>query len=241
MEDTTKAPDGDLTEVSGDAVEKANTARKMREIPGGFPYMTSHGTLRKVLDRIIEAQRPDKFNPDYVENVLKMKGGTARATITILKKMGFLSSDGSPTELYAKFKTDSGRSAAALQGLRNAFSEIFRRSDYAHAADENKLRDLIVEITGLQKNDPVANAIRGTFNVMRSYISADAGSIKEAPEQGGITEEEAAPRPERPQAVRLDDTRGINLAYNINVVLPETSDLTVLNAIFRSIKENLLR
>ncbi len=27
----------------------------------------------------------------------------------------------------------------------------------------------------------------------------------------------------------------------INIVLPETSDLKVLNAIFRSIKENLLR
>src|SRR3954451_18700188 len=115
------------SDIQEDTAETSSAApRKVREIPGGFPYMTSPGTLRKVLDKIIEAQRPDKFNPDFLENVLKMKGGTARATITILKKMGFLSSDGTPTELYAKFKTDSGRSAATLQGLRNGFSEIFR-------------------------------------------------------------------------------------------------------------------
>jgi len=203
--------------------------------------MTSPGTLRKVLDRVIEAQRPDKFNPDFLENVLKMKGGTARATIAILKRMGFLASDGTPTELYAKFKTDGGRSIAALQGLRNGFSEIFRRSDYAHVADENKLKDLVVEITGLQKNDPVAIAIRGTFNTVRSYITGDVSTAKETPEAAISAEEVPPSKIERVQQDRLEDVRGVNLAYNINIVLPETSDLTVLNAIFRSIKENLLR
>ncbi|MDP9572991.1 UNVERIFIED_ORG: hypothetical protein J2W66_003484 [Agrobacterium larrymoorei] len=35
-------------------------------------------------------------------------------------------------------------------------------------------------------------------------------------------------------------SKPVGLVYNINIVLPETSDLKVLNAIFRSIKENLL-
>ncbi len=33
----------------------------------------------------------------------------------------------------------------------------------------------------------------------------------------------------------------LNLSYTINLNLPETSDIQVFNAIFRSLKENLLR
>ena len=34
---------------------------------------------------------------------------------------------------------------------------------------------------------------------------------------------------------------GLNLSYTINLNLPETSDVEVFNAIFRSLKENLLK
>lgn len=94
---------------------------------------------------MIEAQRPDKFNADFLENVLKLKGGAARATIPILKKMGFLASDSTPTD----------------------------RSEYAHSVDDAKLKDIIVEITGLKPNDQVAAAIRFTFNVIKSHVPAN--------------------------------------------------------------------
>lgn len=218
--------------------ENAGTAASQRKIPGNLPYLPASGTLKRALDGIQVASRPEKVNADFLENVLKLKGGAARATIPIMKKMGLLSSDATPTELYARFRTESGRGQAALQGLRSAFPEIFKRSEYAHSVEDAKLKDIIVEITGLKANDPVATAIRATFKVIKSYMprSMEAYSANEQP-------------------VLLDDTTdttslsvpngglsgGIRLAYNINIVLPETSDLKVLNAIFRSIKENLLR
>ena len=210
-----------------------------RKIPGKLPYLTASGTLKKALDRLIEAQRPDKFNADFLENILKLTGGAARATIPILKKMEFLTSDGVPTDLYARFRTEGGRGPAALQGLRNAFPEIFRRSEYAHAVEDAKLKDILVEITGLKSNDPVAAAIRSTFNVIKSYVPAniDVGSVPSEPAQ----EEVSPPRSVNTKANDPEAQGGIRLAYNINVVLPETSDLNVLNAIFRSIKENLMQ
>jgi len=48
-------------------------------------------------------------------------------------------------------------------------------------------------------------------------------------------------RVERPLAADEVERGAVRLAYNINIVLPETSDLAVLNAIFKSIRENLLR
>lgn len=232
--------------------EKAGTAEKAlegkssppRKIPGNLPYLTASGTLKRALERLIDASRPDKFNTDFLENVLKLSGGAARATTPILKKMGFLTSDGVPTDLYAKFRTDGGRPAASLAGLRNGFPEIFKRSEYAHTVDDNKLRDIILEITGLKASDPVAQAIKSTFNVVKSFIPAGADLT-------GI-DEEAGPHDENAgflanQNTQGDDARNagrgsksVGLVYNINIVLPETSDLKILNAIFRSVKVNLL-
>lgn len=221
------------------AQKKSSASSVRRDIPGNLPYLTASGTLKKVLDRIIEAQRPDRFSIDFLENVLKLTGGSARATIAILKRCGFLSSDGSPTELYARFKTEGGRSAAALQGLKNGFPEIFKRSEYAYTADDAKLKDIVTEITGLNRSDPVAVAIRGTFNVLRSYIAGPVDVTRDL-DEGGATAESSSFRPDVDYASSPQNGRRLGLVNNINIVLPETSDLKVLNAIFRSLKDNLL-
>ena len=220
-------------------VEKSSSPAARRDIPGSLPYSSLAVHLKIALDGLIEAQRPDKFNADFLENVLKLKGGSAKATIPILKKMGFLASDSTPTELYAKFRTESGRGTAALQGLRSAFREIFRRSEYAHSVDTAKLKDIIVEITGLKPNDQVAGAIRSTFNVIKSYVPPNT-NVNSSIEEVVRSDDDAQQKPSSHTIAHERKAGDIRLAGNINIVLPETSDLNVLNAIFRSIKENLM-
>lgn len=234
-----------MTEISEDDVKKAKpiTTKEAgavrREIPGNLPYLTSHGTLKRILDKAIELAKPDKFSYDFLENVVKITGGAARACIPIMKKMKFLNSDNSTTELYARFRTEGGRSASAHAGLRSAFPEIFKRSDYAYSVEDGKLKDIIVEITGLKANDPIAQAIKGTFGVVKAYISPtynpDEGFIAESVMSENTTKEES-------HSLKSENTNNsIGLSYNINIVLPETSDLNVLNAIFKSVRENLLK
>ncbi len=223
-----------------DGAQVAKQVTVPRSIPGNLPYLTGSGSLKRVLDGIVNASRPDKFNADFLENILKMSGGSARATIPIMKKMGFLTSEGVPTELYAKFRTENGRAVAAHKALRNGFGEIFKRSEYAHSVDENKLKDIIIEVTGLKSNDQIVLAIKATFNVVKSYIPTgadltvvddDGNSFQENADGNQLFKARATPEVEK----------GLGLVYNINIVLPETSDVKVLNAIFRSIKENLLQ
>ena len=38
-----------------------------------------------------------------------------------------------------------------------------------------------------------------------------------------------------------DDLGRLGLSYHINIVLPETKDVAVFNAIFQSLRQNLLR
>lgn len=205
-----------------------------REIKGNLPYTASPGSVKSVMDAIVKAERPDKLSNTYMETVFGLSGGGARSVPPILKKMGFLQSDGSPTDLYSKFKTDSGRSQATLTGLKQAFPEIFRKNEVAHRANDDQLRDIIVEITGLKKADPVLRHIQNTFSIIKAYISDNGVNLTSMPNR----------EPETPSAKPNDDGSEligrIGLAYQINIVLPESQDPVVYDTIFRSLKRNLL-
>jgi hypothetical protein len=163
--------------------------------------------------------------------VMGATGGAARPIIPILKATGLLNQTGAPTELYAQFQTDAGRPAAALQALRNGFGEVFRRNQYAHRADEAALIDVIVAITGLPKKENIVRYILTTFQAFQDYA-------KQAREDTKIEElGDAAPGYDAPLPP-VDQNGGVGagrlqLAYNINVVLPETTNVEVYNAIFR--------
>jgi Family of unknown function (DUF5343) len=209
------------------------TAR--RKIPGGLPYTPSPGVLRRVIERIPTSEKPGTFNTDFLGTVMEATGGAARPVIPILKATGLLNQSGNPTELYAQFQTDAGRPLAALQALRNGFGEIFRRNQYAHKANEAALTDVIVSITGLPKKDTIVRYILATFQVFQ-------GIARNAREDIVISEDaelSATPQVPVPQGTAPVNGR-LQLAYNINVVLPETTNVEVYNAIFRSLKGNLL-
>jgi len=202
-----------------------------------MPYLGTYKRLGDALRGLINAERPQKFNEDFLGTVLQIRGGSARPIPPILKRVGMLNPDNSPTELYSKFKSDSSRPAAALQALRNGYAEIFKRNEYAHRESDERIRDIVVEITGLKKSDPIVNAILGTFNVFREYtkgITDDSPHISKA----GTDVEVGAF--DRPTSIE-ESIKKLNLVNTINVVLPETTDVQVYNAIFRSIRENLLQ
>lgn len=209
-----------------------------RKIPGGLPYTSSPGVLRRVLEKIPTSEKPGIFNNDFLSTVMGATGGAARPIIPILKATGLLNQTGAPTELYAQFQTEAGRPAAALQALRNGFGEVFRRNQYAHRADEAALIDVIVAITGLPKKEAIVRYILTTFQALQDYAKLareDAGND----EQGETSSShDAAPPP--PADPEIGGASRLQLAYNINVVLPETTNVEVYNAIFKSLKANLL-
>lgn len=234
------------TNASGEisaAKAEDNTAEKdkpdRREIKGGIPYSTSPGVFKKALELIVTAERPDKFGANYMETILKLSGGSARTVPPLLKKMQFISPDGTPTLLYSKFKTDSGRSQAAYDGLKNAFSELFRRNEYIHKADENAVKDIIVEITGLRKTDSIVRLMYASFDAVRNFISGEVLSNADNT-LTDIQEENSNTRRENGNN-NTSFQGNLGLSYQINIVLPETENVAVFNAIFKSLRENLLR
>jgi hypothetical protein len=215
------------TDASGD-----DKSSSRRQISGNMPYTSSIGVFKRTLQKIIESERPAKFNKDFLNTVLGISGGASMPVIPILKKAGLLSDNGTPASLYADFQTEGGRANAALQALKNAFGEIFKRNQYAHKADRSKLVDVVVGITGLPKDDSIVGYIVNTFQAFQDY----AKDARETDLEIGPIESQPTPK-EQIETFR-DHLR---IAYQFNIVLPESTNIEVFNAIFKSLRDNLIR
>lgn len=208
-----------------------------------LPYLASPGLIPKILSKMQEARRPDRFTVDFLETKLGHSGGSARAMIPLLKRLGLLASDGSPTTLYDRFRNSDTQGHAMAQALRNGFQELYDRNEYAHDLSKGKLTELVAEATGLEKNNRIVYLTVATFLALKAFADFEADEVPEQPARREETAPEAALRPAPPMRA-VDGANGdvrFNVAYTINLNLPETTNPDVFNAIFRALKDNLLR
>jgi hypothetical protein len=192
--------------------------------------------VSKILNKIKEARTPDRFSQDYLETVLGFSGGGARPFIPLAKRIGLVGSDGTPTDLYHRFRNPAQSEQAMNDAVRIGYDELFKRNQYAYALDRAGLEGLVVEITGLEKSSGTLKAIINTFEALRSFANFELSpDTPEKPDTPPITLPERQPPP-----VGNFPTQGIGFSYTIYVNLPESTDVAVFNAIFKSMKENLL-
>ena len=153
--------------------------------------------------------------------------------------MGLVKSDGTPTELYQKYRNPTSSGRAATQALRIGYKSLYERNEYIHQASDDDLKGVVLELTGLQADNAVAKLIVSTFKAFKAFCDFNS-EVDEAErvENGKKTnphEEEGSGKANKASGVKL------NLAYSINLHLPASDDIKVFDAIFKSLKENLLK
>lgn len=217
-------------------------------MPAQLPYMVAPGLIPKIMTKIEEAKRPDRFTQDFLGTKLGHPSGSAKPIIPLLKRMGFLNSDGTPTKLYDRFRNIQTQKAAVAQGIRNAFAELFERNKYAGDLPKEKLKSLVMEVTGGAHDDKTVECSVSTFMKLKELadFDADPGEANEPEASEGTLVPAPNNRerhmPEGPRGVAAElESVGLNLAYTVNIVLPETTNPEVFNSIFKSLKENLLK
>ncbi|ABN62115.1 DUF5343 domain-containing protein [Shewanella baltica] len=209
-----------------------------------LPYSTSVGTFEKMLDKIKAAPAPERFTQDFVGTKLSMKGGTANACIPLLKKMGFVAGDGSPTSLYKEFRNPAKSRIALGTGFRKLYSRLYQMNEYIHDANDQDVLGLIVECTGSEHDNAATKYTLSTFNMLRKHADFDNEEAEVdlmEPEKDDHAEKYRNPiAVNMPQQPSPQQGKGINLSYTINLNLPATKDIEVFNAIFKSLKEHIL-
>lgn len=205
------------------------------------PFMNSYGQIEKILTKIRSAQAPQRFTQDFLASKLGFKGGSTKAFIPLAKRLGLIASDGAPTDLYHKFRNPTSSRRAMADAVRKGYAELYSRNEYAHELNEKELRGLVMESTGLDEDAATLRAITKSFLELCKLAKFDATDETHTRDAEIVTREvDALPHtngnglPEAPPI-------GVGLSYTINLNLPETADIAVFNAIFKSLRENLLR
>jgi hypothetical protein len=203
-----------------------------------LPYVNAPGSIVNVLQKVKEAKTPERFTTDFLETKLAARGGNSRQFIPFAKKIGLLNSDGTPSDLYKTFRNPATSGTALAQALKHGYRELFERNEFANSMKKEDLKGLIVEITGLEPTNRVLLLICQTFETLKKLADFE----REPPSQPveAVQPEEEASRVASPGQHDLGGV-DLRLAYTINLVLPKTDDPAVFNAIFRSLRDNLMK
>lgn len=205
---------------------------------GNLPYVNQPGSMVKILQKIREAKTPERFTSDFLKTKLGFTGGNHQQIVPLAKKLALLNSDATPTPLYSKFRNEGTSKAAMAEALRRGYKELFDRNEYANNLNSEEFKGLVVEITGHEAKSRVVQLICQTFENLRKLADFESAlpAADKIPAAAGIEPAaEAGGTPPHEAAVRL------GLSYTINLVLPKTEDVAVFNAIFKSLRENILK
>jgi hypothetical protein len=208
-----------------------------------LPYINAYGNIGKALEKIKTAATPDRFSQDFLEKTLGMGGGGSRPLIPLFKRIGFLGPDGTPTDLYKQFRNSDLSGGAMARALKIGYAPLYEMDEEVHKRDSVKLKNLVVQTTGSEASAPSVRSTVKSFEALNEFadfksVGADDDELED--DSGGGRDDDT-PEEEGSRGNGLSLGGGVNLGYTINLHLPATSDVGVYNAIFRSLRENLLR
>ncbi len=204
------------------------------------------GSIPAYFDAMLDAQPPERFSLKFLEN-LGFTSTNDRLFIGILKDLDFLNRDGQPQQRYFEFMDRSRAKLVLADGIRDSFTDLFaintKANDFSAQDAKNKLRTLYAG----KKTDLVIGHVAKTFRALCDYadFSGETPARKERlpAEQPN---DQAPPDRQVPPKHATDDvllTTGKikfnGLQYHINIVLPDTRDQAVYDAIFKSLRDHL--
>ena len=191
------------------------------------------------MKKIVEGTAPDKFTTEHIKKI-GFPSSNDRAFIGVLKDLGFLAENGTPTQKYHDYRNTSKAKKVLGDSLKDAYSDIFHLNEKPSQSDRPA-------ITGLFKSthnvsDQVAGFMANTFLTLLSLADIDGPSKpqKKEPEKKEKGSELEVSEQTNQNNNHSHQSLIPNLRYNIEIHLPATKDIEVYNSIFKSLKQHLL-
>ena len=217
-----------------------------------------YGKLGQLFEKLREGQAPDKFTREFLKD-LDFKSSNWHAAINLLKGLGFLLPDGSPSSQYMDFLDKTRWQTVLATAVKKAYSDIFVMKREPVPSD-------VPRIAGKYKStynmsDTAADRAARTFMALlelsdKEVVKGEGDETGESESEPTTTEPTTpapttpAPTTPAPEAVKPTPApaqhsqhiapRPVGLNYNIQIHLPATKDIEVYNAIFKSLQEHII-
>lgn len=199
------------------------------------PYVYAYGQLKDLFAKIKEASVPQKFTQDFLSTVLALKSSSFRPMIPFLKKLGFIDQANVPTKVYSDYRDESKSKAIMARQIKGAYTQLYTAHSYAHRLKKDEIISKLSSVLGTSKEDEVVPIVAATF--LELCKLADFEEEMPQPHRTAEPKEPVSGAP----LVQPQLPVKLGISYTINLNLPASTDIEVFNAIFKALKENLLK
>lgn len=213
-------------------------------LPNGYTMKT--GAIRAYFDAIQNAEAPARFSQKFLAG-LGFSSSNDRLLIGILKDLGFLNADGAPTNRYFRFLDKANSERVLAEGIREAFSDLFEVNRKAYELGNVEVYNKLRTLYRGEKKDTVIKLIAKTFTALSEYANFDGlevaktdDAVATEPKTSISSDRKREERDKDPGELKQSSKIDVNaLQYHLNIVLPDTRDQAVYDAIFKSMRDHL--
>jgi hypothetical protein len=207
-------------------------------------YLLTTKNLDAFLNSILTAQAPSKFTNKFLEQ-LEFKSTNDRLFIGVLKFLGFIDSNGVPQDRYFKFLDQTQSKQVLAEAIKEAYSDLFAVNIKAHEMTTNDVKNKLKTLTQGTKSEVVLGCMANTFTALVKYADFSKQPSKDllkVDRDESQTQSEEIPNSNEQKLTHELISKKITteMHYNIQIHLPETRDIAVYDAIFKSLKDHLL-
>ncbi len=205
-----------------------------------YPYVLTNNKIEPIFSKIRAAAKPTKFTYEFLKQ-LGFSSTNDRAIIPLLKKLGFMTEDGVPTEYYDRLRDSSDWKFVLGEKIKDLYKDLFIIDTEIYTKTDDEIKGAISRITG---KDEVAVAryflTFKTLTTLAKFGQSPSLSNKEISTKE-TTDKVSDVKPATKEVVELqNEPRAISFQHNIEIHLPATTDISVYNAIFKSLRDNLV-
>lgn len=209
-------------------------------------YLTSVKNFEGIMNSILGARAPERFTNKFLED-LGYKSSNDRLILGVLKSLGLLNDTGEPTQRYYDFLDQTQSKKVIATGIQEAYEDLFNLKRDAQNMSQEEVKNKLKTLTQGSKGDKVIDSMARTFKTLCDYadwseipINSQVNSTS-ASKNNDISEKPDYVVQNSPKSVEskpISDQLGLH--YNIQIHLPETTNMAVYDAIFQSIKKHLM-
>jgi len=190
--------------------------------------------MDSILSQIRRAAVPPKFTYEFLKG-LGFPSSNDRPIIPLMKALGLLDEQGVPRDRYRQFKDESQWQRVLAEGIREAYADVYAVDEKAHRLPAAQVNGIFARLS--DKGEAATAKMAMTFRAVAKLADFDTAVDETEKLQEESAKEE--PLPERHEDGGLDGAR-LNLRHDIHLHLPASDDVKVYDAIFRSLRSNLL-
>jgi hypothetical protein len=210
-------------------------------------YLTSTKNLQAILQAIQQAKAPERFTQRFLEE-LDFKSTSDRLVIGVLKTLRFIDDQGRPTERYFQYLDQSQSGRVMAEGVREAYDDLFKINTTAHKLSRHDIINKFKTLSQGAFSEAVLDKMALTFSALTNLADFDASPLAAQPKFIEL-DPASPPKPISDTIVDNNPLLGAprdkkhtlgGLHYNIQIILPESRDPKVYDALFSSLREHLL-